>query len=43
MICFARNVLASKNTQKAAPKYYMPELENNNYTGENKPYEYIGE
>jgi hypothetical protein len=33
MVCFARNVLASENTKLAAPSYYMPELENDNYTG----------
>lgn len=43
MICFARNILASKNTQKAAPEFYMPELEDDNYIGENMPYEYIGD
>lgn len=44
MICFARNILASENTKKAAPEFYMPELEDwENYTGENKPYEFVGD
>lgn len=40
MICFARNVLASENTKLVAPEFYKPEWENNNYTGEDKPYEF---
>lgn len=40
MICLARNILASRNTQLAAPEYYHPEWENDNYTGEEKPYEF---
>lgn len=39
MICFARNVLASDNTKLAAPEFYMPHLQNGNYTGP-KPYEF---
>lgn len=39
MICFARNVLASENTQICAPQFYMPGLKSNNYAGE-QPYEY---
>lgn len=38
LICFARNVLASENTKLAAPEFYRPEWENDNYTGEEKPY-----
>src|SRR5690606_24908553 len=40
MICFARNVLASENTRMVAPEFYKPEWENDNYTGENIPYEF---
>jgi hypothetical protein len=40
MICFARNVLASENTQMVAPEFYKPEWEVYNYTGEEKPYEF---
>lgn len=43
MICFARNVLASENTKMVAPQYYKPEWKNDNYTGENMPYDYDGE
>ena len=42
MICFARNILASENTKIAAPEYYKPEWQNNNYCGE-APYKYTGE
>lgn len=38
MICFARNILASENTELVAPQFYRPEWANSNYTGENKPY-----
>lgn len=38
MICFARNVLASENTKLVAPEFYKPEWENDNYTGEERPY-----
>lgn len=31
MICFARNVLASKNTKIHAPKFYRPKWEIDNY------------
>ncbi len=41
MICFARNVLASKNTEKCAPEWYRPEYANDNYCGEECPYEYV--
>lgn len=40
MICLARNILASKNTELVAPEYYHPEWENYNYCGEDKPYEF---
>lgn len=40
LICLARNILASKNTQIAAPKYYHPEWENDNWCGEDMPYEF---
>lgn len=43
MICFARNILASPNTQKCAPEFYRPEYENDNYCGEECPYEYEGD
>ncbi len=43
MICFARNILASENTEIVTPDYYRPEWKNNNYCGEEKPYEYKGE
>jgi hypothetical protein len=43
MICFARNVLASKNTKLCAPEFYKPELENDNYCGEEKPYLFVEE
>ncbi|MNV89987.1 hypothetical protein D3C71_1843250 [compost metagenome] len=43
MICFARNVLASENTKLVAPEYHKPEWKNDNYDGEEKPYEYTGE
>jgi hypothetical protein len=38
MICFARNILASENTKLVAPEFYKPELKNENYTGESRPY-----
>lgn len=38
MICFARNVLASPNTQKCAPNFYHPEYKNDNYLDEDCPY-----
>jgi hypothetical protein len=40
MICFARNVLASENTLRAAPEFHMPELKNDNYTGPT-PYTFL--
>ena len=40
MICFARNILAHENTKLAAPEYHKPEWRNNNYTGEEMPYEF---
>lgn len=40
MICFARNILASKNTELVAREFYKPEWQNNNYTGEEKPYQF---
>lgn len=43
MICFARNVLASPNTKQCAPEWYHPEYANDNYCGEEKPYEFIEE
>lgn len=43
MICFARNVLASPNTKRCAPEYYHPEYLNDNYCGEECPYEYVEE
>ena len=43
MVCFARNVLASENTKICAPNYYHPEMENDNYCGEEQPYEFIDE
>ena len=42
MICFARNVLASPNTKQCAPEFYHHEFENENYCGEEIPYEYVG-
>lgn len=39
MICFARNVLASKNTELVAPEFYRPDWVNDNYTG-GAPYEF---
>jgi len=41
MICFARNVLASENTKRAAPNFYHPEMANGNYLGP-APYEFTG-
>ena len=38
MICFARNILASENTKLCAPEFYKPELANDNYNSEDKPY-----
>lgn len=43
MICFARNVLASENTKMVAPEFYKPEWENENYRGEEQPYEFVDE
>lgn len=43
MICFARNVLASPNTELVAPEFYHPEWLNDNYTGEEMPYRFSGE
>lgn len=40
MICFARNVLASENTELVAPEFYRPEWSIHNYTGEEMPYEF---
>ena len=42
MICFARNILASENTNMVAPEFYHPEWGNSNYYGEEKPYRFIG-
>ena len=41
MICFARNVLANENTKLVAPEFHRPEWKNNNYTGEEIPYELV--
>ncbi len=41
MICFARNILASKNTELVAPEYFKPEWENDNYCGDEQPYEFV--
>lgn len=41
MICFARNILANENTKLCAPEFYKPEWANSNYTGEDKPYEFV--
>jgi hypothetical protein len=43
MICFARNVLASENTKIVAPEFYKPEWKNDNYDGEDMPYEFVDE
>lgn len=43
MICFARNILASENTKLVAPEFYKPDWGNDNYTGEDMPYEFIGD
>lgn len=43
MICFARNILASENTKLVAPEFYHSEWANNNYLGEEKPYDFIDE
>lgn len=43
MICFARNILSSPNTKQCAPEFYHPELKNDNYCGEEIPYEYVGD
>ena len=43
MICLARNILASPNTEQCAPEWYHPEYANDNYCGEEKPYKYVGE
>jgi hypothetical protein len=40
MICIARNILASENTKLAAPEYYRPEWKNNNYVGDDIPYDF---
>jgi hypothetical protein len=40
MICLARNILASENTKLCAPEFHKPEWENNNYIGEDMPYEF---
>lgn len=40
MICLARNILASENTGLVAPEYYLPEWKNDNYCGEDIPYEF---
>ena len=40
MICFARNILANENTKMCAPEWYHPEYKNDNYCGEEKPYEF---
>ena len=40
MICLARNILASENTKMVALEYYHPEWENDNYYGDDKPYEF---
>ena len=42
MICFARNILANENTKRRAPEWYHPEYKNDNYCGEEKPYEFEG-
>lgn len=41
MICLARNILSSPNTKQCAPEFYHPEFRNDNYCGEEKPYEII--
>lgn len=38
MICLARNILASKNTELVAKEFYHPEMSNDNYCGEEIPY-----
>lgn len=43
MICLARNILANPNTKQCCPEFYKPEWANDNYCGEECPYEYIGE
>jgi len=43
MICLARNILASENTKMVAPEFYKPEWKNDNYCGEDIPYEFIKE
>ena len=43
MICFARNILASENTNMVAPEFYRAEWENDNYYGEEIPYRFIGQ
>lgn len=40
MICLARNILACENTKMVAPEFYHPEWENDNYCGEEQPYEF---
>lgn len=40
MICFARNILASPNTELAAPEFFRPDWGNDNYTGEGCPYKF---
>ena len=41
MICLARNILASENTKIAAPEYYHPEWENDNFYYDKIPYEFV--
>lgn len=43
MVCFARNVLASENTQLIAPEFHKPEWATKNYLGEEIPYTFTGE
>ena len=40
MICLARNILASENTKIAAPEYYRHDWSNDNWCGEEQPYEF---
>lgn len=40
MICLARNILASENTKIAAPEFYHPEYANENWYGEEIPYQF---
>ena len=41
MICLARNILASKNTEMACPEFYHPEMATEHYIG-GEPYKFIG-